>query len=165
VRSAPKRLLATWLLAAVALGCSIGVPAGDRPPPPPSEADARAYLATIVGLAMRGDFDGLCAVGSGTCPKDLREAGREAVPPIPPRVVGTRVLMPESRGDSWSSGGFVLQVCGVDGRGEPYFDEVLVFREGERLISIGTVYWSRIRIAEGQTTGGPQTTPPPECPA
>jgi hypothetical protein len=164
VPAAWKRLLAGLLLAAVAVGCSIAAP-GDGPMPPPSEADARAHLTTIVGLAMRGDFEALCAMGSGTCAADLRDAGRDAVPPIPPRIVGTRVVLPKEHGDSWSSGGFVLQVCGIDGRGAPYFDEVLVFRNGGRLMSIGTVYWSRIRIAEGQTAGGPQPTPPPECPA
>ena len=43
--------------------------------------------------------------------------------------------------DGWTSGGLVLEVCGIDGRGDPYYDEVLVFRVGSRLISIGTVYW------------------------
>ena len=164
MRSLWKALLAAWLLAAVAAGCSIGVPS-DGPAPPPSEADARAYFATVVGLAMRGDFEGLCSVGSGTCEEQLRDAGRDAVPPAPPRIVGTRLIQPRAVVGGWSSGGRVLEVCGIDGRGDPYFDEVLVFREGPRLISIGTVYWSRIRIAESQTAGGPQPTPPPECPA
>ena len=164
MRSHWKRLLAAWLLAAVAAGCSIGVPASDGPAPPPSEADARAYLATVVGLAMRGDFEGLCAVGSGTCEKQLRDAGRDAVPPAPPRIVGTRVIQPRAVVGGWSSGGRVLEVCGIDGRGSPYYDEVLVFRDGSRLISVGTVYWSRTRITEGSTAGGPEASPPAECP-
>jgi hypothetical protein len=145
-------------------GCSIGAPPNDRPAPPPSEADARAYFATVVGLAMGGDFEGLCAVGSGTCEKQLRDAGRDAVPPVPPRIVGTREIQPRAVVGGWSSGGRVLQVCGIDGRGDPYYDEVLVFHDGSRLISIGTVYWSRTRISEDSTAGGPEASPPAECP-
>ena len=145
-------------------GCSIGAPPNDRPAPPPSEADARAYFATVVGLAMGGDLEGLCAVGSGTCEKQLRDAGRDAVPPAPPRIVGTREIQPRAVVGGWSSGGRVLQVCGIDGRGDPYYDEVLVFHDGSRLISIGTVYWSRTRISEDSTAGGPEASPPAECP-
>ena len=145
-------------------GCSIGAPPNDRLAPPPSEADARAYFATVVGLAMGGDFEGLCAVGSGTCEKQLRDAGRDAVPPAPPRIVGTREIQPRAVVGGWSSGGRVLEVCGIDGRGDPYYDEVLVFHDGSRLISIGTVYWSRTRISEDSTAGGPEASPPAECP-
>jgi len=154
-------------VAAVVLvaGCVVPLARSDGPAPPPSEAEARAHFTEVVALALRHDFERLCENGDGNCRKILRNAGVDTVPPLPPRIVGTRVVMPENHGgDTWSSGGFVLQVCGIDGRGEPYFDEILVFREGERLISTGTVYWSRTRIAEGQTAGGPQSTPPPECP-
>jgi len=145
-------------------GCSIGAPPNDRPAPPPSEADARAYFATVVGLAMGGDFEGLCAVGSGTCEKQLRDAGRDAVPPAPPRIVGTREIQPRAVVGGWSSGGRVLEVCGIDGRGDPYYDEVLIFHDGSRLISFGTVYWSRTRISEDSTAGGTEASPPAECP-
>jgi hypothetical protein len=164
IRRGVRRRWLTIVVIALVAGCAIPVVPSDGPAPPPSEGEARAFLAGIVGLAMRGDFEGLCAVGSGTCQDQLRDSGRDAVPPLPPRIVGTRVVQPQRLGDAWSTGGFVLQVCGIDGRGEPYFDEVLVLRDGSRLISIGTVYWSRTRIAEGQTAGGPQPTPPPECP-
>jgi hypothetical protein len=56
-------------------------------------------------------------------------------------------------------------VCGIDGRGAPYFDEVLVFRDGARLISVGTVYWSGTMIADqSPTDAGPLPTPA-ACPA
>jgi hypothetical protein len=150
---------------ALAAGCAFPAGHQDGPAPVPSEAEARSHFAQVVGLAMGGDFGGLCDLGDSNCRNILRDASEETVPPLPPRIVGTRVVEPEIHGDTWSTGGFVLQVCGIDGHGKPYFDEVLVFNDGTRLISTGTIYWSRTRIAEGPTAGGPQPTPPPECPA
>ena len=162
MRSLRAPLIALLLVAAG--GCSFKVATRDGPAPPPTEAEARTYFATIVGLAMRGDFDGLCAVGSGTCRQTLEKMEPASVPAAAPLIVGTREIQPTIRADGWTSGGLVLQVCGLNGRGEPYFDEVLVFRDGDRLISTGTIYWSGMRIADDNTVGGPVPPPPPACP-
>ena len=134
------------------------------PSPLPSEAEARGHLAQIVALARAGEFEALCDLGSGNCEQALDDAGRDAVPPAAPLVVGTRRIEPE-RLDSnlWSGGGFVLQVCGIDGAGRPYSSDVLVFRDGDRLLAIEAVYWAGIRIASGSTVGA-ATTPFPGCP-
>jgi hypothetical protein len=159
---AARRLgFAGLLAAALIAGCSL-VPFG-QPEPIPTGGEARAFLAEIVTLARSADFDGLCARGS-TCRHDLESAGRDAVPPDPPLIVGTRRIEHEQRQDGWLVGGIVLQVCGIDGRGDPYDGEVLVFRSEGRLTSIGTVYWSGIRIATGNTTGGPRGPAPAGCP-
>ena len=148
------------LLCAGLLGGCGPIGAADGPVPPPSEAEARAYFAEIVDLALRGDFDGLCAVGDGNCRSMLEDAGVDAVPKAAPLIVGSRVIEPVQHAQTYSSGGLVLQVCGIDGRGDPYFDEVLVFRDGAALRSTGTVFWSKTRIVEGSTAGGPQAEPP-----
>ena len=151
--------------AAIVAACAPGVGQGDGPLPVPSEAEARVYFGRLVELAMRGDFEGFCALGDPNCRGTLQDTGLDAVPTVPPLIVGTRVIQPRQQGDTWSSGGFVLQVCGIDGRGDPYFDEVLVFNDGSRLISIATVYWSNTLIADDSVVGGPPVAPPAACPA
>jgi hypothetical protein len=124
---------------------------------------AREYLATVVGLAQRGDFEALCELGSGNCESALAEAGPENVPLQPPRVVGTRVIQPQDRGNgAWMSGGLVLILCGEDRQGRPYENEMLVFESGGQLIAIEAVYWLTRSIADGSVTGG---APPTQCPA
>ncbi len=72
----------------VALACLLVLAACAEPPAlPPSEADAMALLDRIVSTATRHDFDALCAFGTSACWDFLDAAGRDAVPPLPPRVV------------------------------------------------------------------------------
>jgi hypothetical protein len=149
------------LAAALLAGCSL-VPFGE-PEPIPTEAEARTFLAEIVALARSGDFDGLCARGSN-CRQALDSAGRDAVPPDPPLVVGTRRIEHEQRQGGWSVGGIVLQVCGIDGRGDAYDGEVMVLRSEGTLTSIGTVYWSGTRIATSNVVGAPRGPAPAGCP-
>ncbi len=135
----------------------------ESPPPPPSEAEALALLDRIVAAAMDRDFDALCAFGTSACYDFLDEAGRDAVPPLPPRVVAIRRLENARRPDGlWTSGGVLLQLCGVDGRGRQYASEMLVLRRGSAanpgpLAASEPVYWSGMRIAASDTVGlGPE---------
>ena len=136
-----------------------------EPASPPTEAQARATLDRAVELARSGDFAGLCAIGDGNCERTLVEAGEDAVPALPPTVVGTRVIEPRRVGwGRWELGGRVLDVCGTDGRGQPYRTEVLVFQDGHAMRIINAVYWSRLAIATSDTSA---TSPMPiaGCPS
>jgi hypothetical protein len=136
------------LVLAVAACTSAGPAAGTIP----SVEQAERHLDEIVRLARAGDFDAMCALGDGNCEGMLEMAGRDAVPPDPPKVIGRRTVPSTSANGQQSFGGIVLVVCGIDGRGRAYDSEVLVFNDGNGLRAINPVYWSRTRIASGPQT-------------
>ena len=94
----------------------------------------------------------------------LRDADLVAVPRTGPVVTGTRVVQPKTHPDgTWTDGGIVLEMCGLNGLGEPYDSEMLVIHWDGRIASIGTLYWLGTRIASGPTTELPRPSPGP-CP-
>ena len=84
-------------------------------------------LDRVVSLAQAGDFEGICSLGDGKCRRSLETAGRDAVPPDPPTVVGTRnIPTTTTAGDQTHLGGVVLILCGIDANGNHYDSEMLV---------------------------------------
>jgi hypothetical protein len=151
-RSVSRRFVLGAILALV-VGCG---PGAYTPPPPPTEEAAIAHLDEVVRLVQSGGVESICSFGSGTCPHELRAMDAAAVPALRPHVVGTRVLAPKRNADgTWAIGGRVISLCGVDGRGEPYSSEMLVFSDGNRLISTNTLYWTGSHVATGDSTGSP----------
>jgi hypothetical protein len=135
------------LLVLVAL---VGYWSWTRVTPPVTEAEGRAYLNKIVAAARARDFEAMCRLNGAVanCRRQLTQAGADAVPPEPPRVVGTRYV-PERDG---SVAGRVLVVEGVDGRGRTYRTEVFVFRENRyHFKAINAVYWSNYKLIESNT--------------
>jgi hypothetical protein len=148
-----SRRYALGVVLALVVGCGRGA---FTPPPPPTEAAALAYLDEVVRLVQSGGVESICSLGSGTCPHELRAMDAAAVPVLAPRVIGTRVLAPERNADgTWAIGGRVISICGVDGRGKPYSSEMLVFSDGNRLISTNTLFWTGSYVATGDSTGSP----------
>jgi hypothetical protein len=142
---------------AVLIACT---PTANTPPREPTQEAALAYFGQVVDLVERGDIRSICTLGSGTCPHDLRNADLTAVPKTLPKVIGTRLLPSTHEADgSWNIGGQVLEVCGIDGHNRPFYSELLVFYDGDRLISTNPLYWSGMRVATSDTTAQP--TPPP----
>jgi hypothetical protein len=156
--AAARRPALSVLLALAALAC--GAPG--EPAAPPSDAEAREHLATVVRLVATGDLTEVCRLASGTCPMELENMDPAGVPRLAPVVVGSETVQPTRRTDgSWDAGGLVLRLCGVDGTGAPYESEMLVFRNHDgRLISINTLYWLGAGIARGPTVGA---EPPPRA--
>lgn len=152
-----RRTAALIVVLAIA-ACS---PAGPAAGTIPSVQQAQRHLDEIVRLARTGDFEGMCALGDGNCEDSLEIAGRDAVPPGPPKVIGTRTVPTSSSNGQQSLGGIVFVLCGIDGRGEPYDSEMLVFNDGDGLRAINPVYWSRTRIADTPGTEG--TFEPVSC--
>ena len=75
------------------------------------------------------------------------------MPATVPEVIGTRVIpYSDLGGGMLTVGGRVLMLCGRDGLGKSYYSEMLVFFDGDRLISTGTPYWVGMTIATGSTT-------------
>lgn len=126
------------------------------PPPPPSDADALAYLTSVVDVARTGDPTALCTLGGGNCERTLREAGGTAAVPIGrPVVAGSVAIQPTRQADgSWNTGGRLLFVCVVSIEGRSVQTDILVFRnDSGKLISIEPVYWSGIQIDLDRATG------------
>ena len=143
-----RLLIPPFLVLAVAACMSSGPPAGTIP----SVEQARRHLDEVVRLARAGDFAGMCALGDANCERILDMAGRDAVPPDAPKVVGVRTVPTTSSSGQQSFGGIVFVLCGIDGRGQPYDSEMLVFNDGNGLRAINPVYWSRTRIASSPQT-------------
>jgi hypothetical protein len=157
--------LATPLAALVlVIGCTPSTAVA--PPAPPTEEAARAHLRAVVAVVESGDLGLLCALGSGTCEMELRNADPALRPADPPILVGSEAILPTPRGDgAWDLGGRLLQLIGCNGADEPYFAEMLVFESGGRLISNNTLYWLGGRVARSSTVGGePPLAPPPAPP-
>jgi hypothetical protein len=152
----------TLLIVAATFALAFSGCVGTTPRTIPTAEEATASLNRLVTLARAGDFEELCAIGDGNCPRTLAEVGADARPLDPPTVVGSRSVEPNEV--SGALGGRVLELCGVDGRGREYYSEILVFRDDAGLLRvINPVYWSGITIAGGQTTiASPAATP--SCP-
>ena len=128
----------------------------------PTQQEALGYLDRVVTLASQGDFDSICAIGDGNCRQHLDDAGRDAVPPDPPTVVRTSVIPTSTTSDGQRSlGGVVLVLCGIDGHGEHYDSEMLVFHDGHGLRAINPIYWAGTRIAGAPGSEG--AFPPVGC--
>ena len=152
--------LAAFVVAA-ATACAPLASPGDIP----TYDEATSFLASVVLLAEARDFDRLCGLGGGNCRSVIQDAGLDTVPATPPFIAGSRAVKPTQRSDgTTTAGGLVLQLCGLDGLGRPYATEMLVFRDGARLLAIEPVYWSGIRIAADQATPGEPASPFPGCP-
>ena len=69
-------------------------------------------------------------------------------------MVGIRRVEEQTSGQGGRAGGYVLELCGQQANGEPYYSEVLVNRNvtGE-LRAIEPLYWIGIIIADDGTTG------------
>jgi hypothetical protein len=153
------RVALVGLLLAAAGACATTAPRAAT-----SEVAAHAFLAELADLAAAGDFDALCARGSGNCQRALDEVGEASAPSEQPHVVGTRVLAPRQlENDVWALGGRVLTVCGIDGLGHPYRSEVLVFLDGDAFRAIEAVFWNGQGIPDDAVVGaGPNDPRDPE---
>jgi hypothetical protein len=118
-------------------------------------------LSTTWWIWHSGDFEALCALGGGNCERLLEDASVAAVAADPPRILETRVVPPKGRDDAVSTGGRLVRLCGVDGLGEPYRTEILVFESEGELRAIEPVYWSGYRIALSPLVG--EDNQPPGC--
>jgi hypothetical protein len=148
-----RRVLGLGGLVVVSLAAAVVWPRRSGPPAV-TEAEARAYLRQIVAAGLAHDFTTLCSLNGAVsnCQTQLDLAGRDAVPPQPPNVVGSRYDPKDSKDDTPA---MILVVDGIDGRGKPYRTEVAVFREDrDHFKAINAVYWSNFKILgpDGQTS-------------
>jgi hypothetical protein len=155
----PGRIL-PLVIAVVVTACSFGAPPAGTIP---TVEEAQGMLDQAVRLARAGDFEGLCSLGDGNCRRHLEMAGRDNIPPGPPTVVGTRTIPTTTSGDQRNLGGVVLILCGIDGHGNHYDSEMLVYHGGRGLQVVNSIYWGRTRIGDGANPVTAETFPPVTC--
>jgi uncharacterized protein YceK len=93
--------------------------------------------------------------------------GWETVPTEPPEIVDT-YLLPTIyfKNGSWTTGGRVLVLEGINGLGKPYHTESLVFSAGSHGLAVGNViYWDSAEIGQYNEDGSATTaiSPSPEA--
>lgn len=122
-----------------------------RPSPPPTLAETQAFVAQMVQLAQAGELEQLCEMGGGNCERILETAGTQNVPTDPPTVARIYVVPSVEHSDgSWSQGGQMVEMCGVDRSGTQYQTQMIVFRDPQQgVIGIEPIYWSGLSISVG----------------
>jgi hypothetical protein len=154
-----RRTIALIAILGLSAACST-TGADYTPPPPPSMEAAREYLTQLVTLVSHNGAGAACSMGASTCAQSLQRSDPAAVPRTAPRIVGTRVLLAkQTSGGGWEAAGRVLMLCGRDGIDRPYYSELLVFQDGDRLIAADPLYWTGTTVATNPISGRTPDSP------
>ena len=134
----------------------------------PTDQEARADLARLVEMAGSAGIPALCEHGTGLCQKNAdRNNAALTIPSAAPLVVGSRDVLDGPLTDGGrSQGGRALKVCGLDGAGHAYGNEILLFGTAEGFTAIEALYWV-LGFQEGSVVGPTAASPGPEwsaCP-
>jgi hypothetical protein len=155
----PARLRVACSL--LSLGLAVAACAGPKayaPATPPSETDSRTLVHQVIDLALARRFDQLCALGTPQCTNVLLSTGTDTVPSDSPTIVAvTTVPNKETSPGTWTPGGILFSLCGLDGKGAPYHSQLLVSENpsGTGLMAMEPVFWG------GFTVGSPVAEPKP----
>ena len=137
------------------VGCGPNVVADKNP----TSDEALAITTKAVQLAQHGQFVELCALGSGNCEVILDTAGRQEVPPLPPALKIGRTIATVSQGAGQRIGGQVVVACGTTKEGSPFRTEMLVYFDQSGVLRVNEpIFWSGMRVAEGNTTAASPST-------
>lgn len=148
--------LGLLILATVATACA-GAGGTYAPPPPPPESAARDLVSQAVSLALNHDFAGLCALGTPDCKQVLADTGTDTVPSVAPQIVSVATVPnKETSPGTWTPGGVLFMLCGLDGNAQPYHSQMLVSYNprGPGLIAMEPVFWGSLTI--GSTEAEPK---------
>lgn len=114
-----------------------------------SESEARAVLDEVVKATTPDKtVEELCAPSSSPsiCEDEFdRAGGKDAIPTDPPTIVGSRMTSSQIVGNAVTVPGYVIEVEGVNGLGEKYQGEFLVYGGEDshtRLKPHNTIFWS-----------------------
>ena len=154
------RLLCFTLCSVTVFGCS----SSPATLPHPSDSEARQELQTIVGFAQHQDWTGLCAHGGLECQNQLSELhATTTVPKSAPTVLSSIDVPDQSSGNGVAQGGRLVDVCGIDGAGNPYNTRLLFFGHPSSFTVIGALFWTGAGYG-GSTTATQAATPGEACP-
>lgn len=162
------RVLGILGRAAVAIAGIVLVAACTTPPQAvgaPSVQAARQHLDKIIAVVESGDITHICDLGGPTCPDVLTGLAWERLPSSPPTVVDTTTLQPVDQLDGTTSGaGVLITLCGLDGPGQSYRSNMLIYFDQGRLVATEPIYWTGFQIAMSPVVGAPSPSPA-ACPS
>jgi hypothetical protein len=154
----PVVALAVALTAGVVVALLVRAPSPAEPNAGalPTEAEGRAALERALEGAQRlGTRFCRTTASRADCASAWEEAGGAgAVPRSEPRVTGVRA-QGERR---------VLELCGTNGRGEPYRSDFAVTRVGGSVVPVNPVFWFDVRVVESGVDQMAAARPPGSAP-
>ena len=156
ITAAKRRVFIPLLMLAMLPTACVGARSAYVPPTPPPESAARDLVSQVVQLALNHDFDRLCALGTPECKYVLDNTGTDTVPIAAPRIVSvTTVPNQQTSPGTWTPGGVLFLLCGLDGNARPYHSQMLVFenQQGTGLAAMEPVFWGSLNI--GSTVAEP----------
>jgi len=121
----------------------------------------------VVQVALNHDLDRLCSLGTPQCRFILDSAGTGTAPSVAPKIVSvTTISNRETSPGTWTPGGVLFRLCGLDAKGRPYHSEMLVADNpwGEGLYAMEPVFWSGLTV-NSLVSGSPNTGPNPSAPS
>lgn len=158
--------IATVIMCLVAAAAAFGASGcGKAPTRDVSVEEATSVLNQAVAYAQARDLEKLGDLAQDKpITRTLWESagGWEAVPTDPPEIVDT-YLLPTIyfKNGSWTTGGRVLVLEGINGLGKPYRTESLVFSAGSHgLAMLNVIYWDGVSIGHYNEDGSVSTPCP-----
>lgn len=160
MRQAPLLLA---LAVALVLGC-VSPSRGPAQDVPPTEAQAREHLQAAIALVDAGQAASICDLGGPTCRDFVEPFDAARVPTTRPVLLDVRTVPAVDLGGGTWSGAYVrVEVCGVDGLGQAYHSELMVYWYRGKIVSTAPAYWLGVTIPDGPVVGAPE--PPVACPS
>jgi len=146
-----------------ALGC-VSPSRGPDQDVPPTEGQALEHLQSLIALVEAGHAGSICDLGGPLCKDFVEPFDAARVPTTRPLLLEVRTIPAVAVGEGKWRGSYVrIEVCGVDGRGDPYRSEMMVYWNRGRIVSTQPAYWLGMIIADDPVVGAPE--PPIVCPA
>ena len=131
---------------------------------PPTEGQALEHLQGLIAAVEAGRAASICDFGPPGCSDSVEPFEPERVPTERPVLMSVRTVPAVDLGNGYWNRSYVrLELCGVDGLGQPYHAEMMVFWHDGRVVSQVPAYWLGFGIADDGLAGAPQ--PPVACPS
>jgi hypothetical protein len=104
----------------------------------PGDTEARRDLDRLAALSQQADITALCEHGTANCADTAKSMDASlSAPDTAPVVVGSRDVPDNGN----AQGGRALKVCGVDGQGRAYRNEILFFGTEGDFTAVEALFW------------------------
>lgn len=131
-------------------------------PEAPTIEQALAHVDAIVHLVESGGASRVCDFGGPTCSDLVEPFDPGAVPTTRPKITSVRLVPRVDHDDgTWSSAYVRVELCGLDGHGETYHSEMMVYWNRGKIVSTESAYWLGFGIADDPVVGAPDGPPEP----